>query len=272
MLDRVDALNLRAADGTHMFPLSQVYEGLLLKMGEKGNDGGQFFTPREVIRAIVRAIDPKPGETIYDPGCGTGGFLAEFVRALCARTSRRTRPVDQFEALGTRTFSAAKKKTSSIRIALANLMLHGIERPHIWHGNTLTGGATYDGLFARRAEPVRHRADQPAVRRQGGQGGAVHFTYKTSATQMLFLQHVIDHLRRGGRCGMVLDEGVLFRTNENAFVQTKRKLLDDCDLWAIVSAARWRLRQRRRGREDQPAVLHQRQAHGERSGTTTCRT
>jgi type I restriction enzyme M protein len=59
-----------------VFPLSQVYEGLLLKMGEKGNDGGQFFTPREIIRAMVRVIDPKVGETVYDPGCGTGGFLA----------------------------------------------------------------------------------------------------------------------------------------------------------------------------------------------------
>ena len=59
VLDRVDALNLHAADGTHMFPLSQVYEGLLLKMGDKGNDGGQFFTPREIIRVIVRAIDPQ---------------------------------------------------------------------------------------------------------------------------------------------------------------------------------------------------------------------
>ena len=61
------------------------------------------------------------------------------------------------------------------------------------------------------------------------------FAYKTSATQILFLQHVIDHLKRGGRCGMVVDEGVLFRNNENAFVQTKRRLLDSCDLWCIVS-------------------------------------
>jgi type I restriction enzyme M protein len=61
------------------------------------------------------------------------------------------------------------------------------------------------------------------------------FAYKTSATQVLFLQHVINSLKPGGRCGIVLDEGVLFRTNETAFVQTKRKLLDDCDLWCIVS-------------------------------------
>ena len=68
-----------------------------------------------------------------------------------------------------------------------------------------------------------------------GKEAQTHFAYKTGATQLLFLQHVIGALKSGGRCGMVIDEGVLFRTNENAFVQTKRKLLDDCDLWCIVS-------------------------------------
>ena len=72
----------------------------------------------------------------------------------------------------------------------------------------------------------------------GGKEGVdaqTRFAYKTSATQVLFLQHVIDSLKPGGRCGIVLDEGVLFRNTETAFVQTKRKLLDDCDLWCIVS-------------------------------------
>ena len=68
-----------------------------------------------------------------------------------------------------------------------------------------------------------------------GKDAQTRFAYKTGATQVLFLQHVIDSLKPGGRCGIVLDEGVLFRINETAFVQTKRKLLDDCDLWCIVS-------------------------------------
>jgi len=77
VLDKVNEITNESIDPTHVFPLSQVYEGLLLKMGEKGNDGGQFFTPREVIRAMVGAIDPKTGETVYDPCCGTGGFLVQ---------------------------------------------------------------------------------------------------------------------------------------------------------------------------------------------------
>ena len=72
ILDKVHEISADNVDTTHVFTLSQVYEGLLLKMGERGNDGGQFFTPREIIRIMVRVIDPKVGETLYDPGCGTG--------------------------------------------------------------------------------------------------------------------------------------------------------------------------------------------------------
>ena len=114
VLDKVDALNLHAVDDTHMFPLSQVYEGLLLKMGEKGNDGGQFFTPREVIRAMVRAVDPKVGETIYDPGCGTGGFLAQAFEHMRSRFNADA-TVDQIETLARAPSTGARRKTSSIR-------------------------------------------------------------------------------------------------------------------------------------------------------------
>lgn len=74
VLDKVHEIRRENIDTTHIFALSQVYEGLLLKMGEKGNDGGQFFTPRQIIRVMVRAVDPKPNQTVYDPCCGTGGF------------------------------------------------------------------------------------------------------------------------------------------------------------------------------------------------------
>lgn len=76
VLDKVDEISIDHVDDTHFFTLSQVYEDLLLKMGEKNSDGGQFFTPREVIRAMVHTLGPKLGDTIYDPCCGTGGFLA----------------------------------------------------------------------------------------------------------------------------------------------------------------------------------------------------
>jgi glycosyltransferase involved in cell wall biosynthesis len=77
VIDLIDGISHSIVDPTHMFAISQTYEGLLLRMGERNNDGGQFFTPREVIRAVVKAIDPKINESVYDPCCGTGGFLAQ---------------------------------------------------------------------------------------------------------------------------------------------------------------------------------------------------
>lgn len=235
VLDRVDQIRSEDVDLTHVFTLSQVYEGLLLKMGEKGNDGGQFFTPREVVRALVRVLDPQIGETVYDPCCGTGGFLAQAYEHMVGPGHEKVRGAEDLETLKSRTFYGREKENLVYPIALANLVLHGIDEPHIWHGNTLTGQEIYGGLF--RGAPSQYRVvlTNPPFGGKEGKEAQTHFAYKTSATQVLFLQHVIDHLENGGRCGIVVDEGVLFRTNEAAFVQTKRKLLEECDLYCIVS-------------------------------------
>jgi type I restriction enzyme M protein len=234
ILDRIHEIHLEAVDQTHVFTLSQAYEGLLLKMGEKNNDGGQFFTPREVIRAMVRAVDPKVGETIYDPGCGTGGFLAQAFDHMRARLGPDA-TADDLRALREDTFWGREKADLVYPIALANLVLHGIDQPHIWHGNTLTDQEVYGGLFAGAPDQFDVVLMNPPFGGKEGPEAQTRFAYKTSATQVLFLQHVIGALKTGGRCGLVIDEGVLFRTTEAAFVQTKRKLLDDCDLTCIVS-------------------------------------
>ena len=234
VLDRVNAITAEAVDNTHIFTLSQIYEGLLLKMGEKGNDGGQFFTPREVIRAVVRAVDPKMGETVYDPCCGTGGFLAQAFEYMRGRLGDDITP-DELDTLKHRTLHGREKENLIYPIALANLVLHGVDEPHLWHGNTLTGGEIYGGLFQDAPSLYDVVLTNPPFGGKEGKDAQTRFAYKTGATQVLFLQHVIDSLKPGGRCGIVLDEGVLFRTNETAFVQTKRKLLDDCDLWCILS-------------------------------------
>jgi type I restriction enzyme M protein len=234
VLDKVHDISVDTTDPTHIFLLSQVYEGLLLKMGEKGNDGGQFFTPREVIRVLARAIDPKPGETVYDPCCGTGGFLIEafkHTRELLGEAAT----AEQLDTLGRRSLFGREKENLIYPIALANLVLHGVDEPRLWHGNTLTGNEIYGGLFQDAPSLFDVVLTNPPFGGKEGKEAQTRFAYKTGATQVLFLQHVIDSLKPGGRCGIVLDEGVLFRTNETAFVQTKRKLLDDCDLWALVS-------------------------------------
>jgi len=234
VLDRVHEIKDESIDPTHVFPLSQVYEGLLLRMGEKGNDGGQFFTPREVVRAVIRIVDPKVGETVYDPACGTGGFLAQAYEHMHQNLGTDATP-DQLETLKTQTFYGREKENLIYPIALANLVLHGIDQPHLWHGNTLTGNEVYGGLFLNAPPLYDVVLMNPPFGGKEGKDAQTRFAYKTGATQVLFMQHIIDSLTHGGRCGIVLDEGILFRTNETAFVQTKRKLVDECNLWCIVS-------------------------------------
>ena len=240
ILDKVNAIHTDHIDDQHFFTLSQVYEDLLLKMGEKNSDGGQFFTPREVVRAMVRIADPQPGETVYDPCCGTGGFLAQAYE-LMARKLGDGVSSTALERLKHDTFFGREKENLVFPIALANLVLHGIDQPNLWHGNTLSGAPTYDALFEQAPATFDVILTNPPFGGKEGKDSQKNYSFETSSTQVLFMQHILDELkpaldgRPGGRCGVVLDEGLLFRTNESAFVETKRKLLDECDLWCIVS-------------------------------------
>ena len=114
VLDKVHQLTAEAVDPTHVFTLSQVYEGLLLKMGEKGNDGGQFFTPRQVIKAMVQVIDPTVDETVYDPGCGTGGFLAQSFEHITGKLGQRRHRPTSLRRSNSAPSGAGRKRTSSI--------------------------------------------------------------------------------------------------------------------------------------------------------------
>lgn len=129
VLDKVEQVRDENIDPTHVFPLSQVFEGLLLKMGAKNNDGGQFFTPREVIRAMVKAIDPRIGETVYDPACGTGGFLAQAFEHMAGPGNANITSPEQLDVLKHRTFYGWEKDDIIYPIALANLTLHNIDEP-----------------------------------------------------------------------------------------------------------------------------------------------
>jgi len=179
----------------------------------------------------VEATNPKIGETVYDPCCGTGGFLAQAYSYMSAQA----RSADDIEILKTSTFYGREKEDLVYPIVLANLILQGIDEPHIWHGNTLTGNEVYGGLFAGAPALFNVVLTNPPFGGKEGKDAQTHFAYKTRATQVLFLQHVIDNLKPDGRCGMVMDEGTLFRTTETTFVQTKRKLLNECNLWCIIS-------------------------------------
>lgn len=240
ILDKVHEIHINRIDDTHFFTLSQVYEDLLLKMGEKNSDGGQFFTPREVIRAMVHVLDPKPGETVYDPCCGTGGFLAVAFEHI-SRELGNSPASTTLDILKHDSFFGREKENLVFPIALANLILHGIDQPNLWHGNTLTKRHTYEGLFEQAPPTFDVILTNPPFGGKEGPDAQKNYSFETGSTQVLFLQHILAELKepmegkQGGRCAIVLDEGLLFRNNESAFVETKRKLVDDCDLWCIVS-------------------------------------
>ena len=151
-------------DAQHYFMLSQVYEGLLLKMGEKAGDGGQFFTPREIIRAIVAVVNPSVGETIYDPCCGTGGFLAEAFNHLRRKLGTDSTP-RHLETLKTNTFFGGRRRTWFTR----------------WRSPTSSSMKSSDQIFGtvtrspvtrrttdcfKMPRRIRCRLDQSALRRQ----------------------------------------------------------------------------------------------------------
>ncbi len=234
ILDRVHEISIDHIDDTHFFTLSQVYEDLLLKMGEKNSDGGQFFTPREVIRAMVHTVKPSLGKTVYDPCCGTGGFLAVAYEHMARELGKAPASTD-IEKLKHDTFFGREKENLVFPIALANLVLHGIDQPNLWHGNSLTRRATYDALFNQAPAQFDVILTNPPFGGKEGKDAQKNFAFETGSTQVLFVQDILAELAPAGSCAIVLDEGLLFRTNESAFVETKRKLMDECDLWAVVS-------------------------------------
>ena len=234
ILDKVHEISVDHIDDQHFFTLSQVYEDLLLKMGEKNSDGGQFFTPREVIRAMVHTVDPQLGQTVYDPCCGTGGFLAIAYEHIHRKLGAQARSTD-IDTLKHDTFFGREKENLVFPIALANLVLHGIDQPNLWHGNSLTRRATYGALFEGAPKQFDVILTNPPFGGKEGKDAQKNFAFETSATQVLFVQDILAELAPGGTCAIVLDEGLLFRTNESAFVETKRKLVDECELWAILS-------------------------------------
>lgn len=234
ILDEVSGICAADADPQHFFMLSQVYEGLLLRMGEKNNDGGQFFTPREVIRAMVQTIDPKVGETVYDPCCGSGGFLVQSFEYVWHKIKHGV-TAEQIETPKHDMVFGREKENLVYPIALANLVLHGIDQPNVWHGNTLTGKEAYGGLYQDAPAQFDVILTNPPFGGKESKEAQAAFPFPTASTQMLFLQHVIDSLKPGGRCGIILDDGVLYRQRERAVLQFKKKLLDECDLQCIVS-------------------------------------
>ena len=193
--------------------------------------GGQFFTPREIIKVIIETIKPKIGKTIFDPCCGTGGFFIEAFKYL---SNKKIKP-SEIEFLKSKTFWGKEQEDDAILMLLANLVLHNISSPKIWHGNTLTGTIDNNELFLNAPQTYDYIFTNPPFGSKEGKAAQAKFPYKCGKAQILFIQEIIDNLKDGGECGMVIDEGVMFHSKTKAFLQTKKKLLNENNLHTIIS-------------------------------------
>lgn len=226
VLDIIDSLNFQSEQ--ELFELSQVYEGLLQNMGDAGGYAGEFYTPRPLIRTIVKVIDPQPGETIYDAAAGSCGFLIEAFDHL--KRKRKTLTTKQWDHIQQQTLFGYEKTSLAYVMGMMNMILHGIESPNFYRRNTLTQNIRdiqekdrYDIILAN---PPFGGKEKPQIQQ--------NFPIHSNATELLFLQHFMKSLKSGGKAAIVVPEGVLFQSN-SAFTQVKQELLEHFNLHTILS-------------------------------------
>ena len=225
IIDHIDELRFRSQTEKH--ELSHLYEAKIKNMGNAGRNGGEYYTPRPLIRAIVQVVRPRIGERIYDGAVGSAGFLCESFDYLKQTNPKRTTVQDRL--LQERTFYGKEKKSLAYVIAIMNMILHGIEAPNIIHTNTLTENLAdiqekdrYDLVMAN---PPFGGQERKEVQQ--------NFPIRTGETAFLFLQHFIKMLKAGGRGGVVIKNTFLSNT-DNASVSLRQLLLESCSLHTVL--------------------------------------
>jgi len=206
--------------------MSHLYETKIKNMGNAGRNGGEYYTPRPLIKTIVNVVKPKIGNKIYDGAVGSAGFLCEAFKYLKKSKDLSTKDV---ETLQKNTFYGKEKKSLAYIIGIMNMIFHGIGSPNIIHTNTLSENITdiqekdrYDVVMANPPFGGKERAEVQQ-----------NFPIKTSETAFLFLQHFIKILRAGGKAGIVIKNTFLSNT-DNASVSLRQHLLENCNLHTIL--------------------------------------
>jgi type I restriction enzyme M protein len=224
ILDQIDELKFRSQTQKH--ELSHLYEAKIRNMGNAGRNGGEYYTPRPLIRAIVQVVKPRIGERIYDGAVGSAGFLCESYEYLTKPGNLTTKDV---KTLQDRTFIGKEKKSLAYVIAIMNMILHGIEAPNIIHTNTLTENLAdiqeKDRVDVVMANPPFGGKERKEVQQ--------NFPIRTGETAYLFLEHFIKMLKAGGRGGMVIKNTFLSNT-DNASVSLRKLLLESCTLHTVL--------------------------------------
>jgi type I restriction enzyme M protein len=228
IIDLIDGLQFRSQAEKH--ELSMLYEEKIKRMGNAGRNGGEYYTPRPLIRAMVQVVNPQIGETVYDPAVGSAGFLCEaFEYMRKGGASSREFTTQDLDTLQSRTFTGKEKKSLAYVIAIMNMILHGIEAPNIIHANTLTENLSdvqeKDRFDVILANPPFGGSERKEVQQ--------NFPIRSGETAFLFLQHFIRLLRAGGRAGVVIKNTFLSNT-DNASVALRQKLLEECNLHTVL--------------------------------------
>jgi type I restriction enzyme M protein len=219
----VQKIDFHAPDDVHTF--SVVYEALLARLGRAAGWSGEFYTPRPIVHMMVELVDPELGERVYDPAAGSAGFLAEAFEHM--RVGERT--IKDHDLLQSRTFFGQESGELPFLLGTMNMILHGVSVPNLVRRNTLEEDIRaippdrqYDVILTN---PPFGGRENPQIQQ--------NFPARSGATEVLFLQHVMAFLKAGGRVGIVVPDGILFR-EDASFYQVRRRLLDDFALTAIV--------------------------------------
>jgi type I restriction enzyme M protein len=225
ILNIVDALHFRTEAEKHEW--SHLYESKIRGMGNAGQDGGQYYTPRPLIRTIIKIVDPKIGETIYDGACGSAGFLVEAFTYLSK--DREKLSSKDWGILQKKTLYGKEKISLPYIIGIMNMILHGVETPNIKRVNTL----------AQNINDIQEKDRYNVILANPPFGAGIgreiqqNFPIKTGETAFLFLQHFIKILKAGGRAGIVIKNTFLSNT-DNASVSIRKLLLENCNLHTVL--------------------------------------
>jgi len=223
VVNKVNEINFASADDIHT--MAHLYESMLREMRDAAGDSGEFYTPRPVIRFMVQQVDPQLGEIILDPACGTGGFLVEALEHLAPKV----KTTQQRQALHTN-LRGIEKKPLPYLLGMMNLVLHDVGQPNVTRGNALARPITQ----ISKGERVDVILTNPPFGGEEEKSIQSNFPAdkQTAETAWLFLQLVIRQLKDGGRCGIVVPNGVLF--GEGVGARIKKQLLTDCNLHTVV--------------------------------------
>ncbi len=227
-LEKVDELRFRSQEEKH--ELSHLYETKIKNMGNAGRNGGEYYTPRPLIRAMIDITQPKIGETIYDGAAGSAGFLCEAYDYLRqGGREKKQLSTQDLKTLQERTFYAKEKKSLAYVIAIMNMILHGIETPNVIHTNTL----------AENLQDIQPSNQHDIILANPPFGGKErkevqqNFPIKTGETAFLFLQHFMKMLKPGGRAAVVIKNTFLSNT-DNATVALRKELLQNHNLHTVL--------------------------------------